>query len=228
MILFYRGKFSRRANILMGSPLFLPRQTSLASIDCWRVFEAHWLSLQGQPQFAALQCVLAHPQHSIDTFVLKELLLDLNQQRFLNVGNVIAFLTKQALSAGVDAQWAPFMPSLGPPELSSLPGHFTHYPTVRFLCHTSSQPFTGEVQLLLPEALDDHDRFNWLLLDRRSQAFDPVGYTDSLFRAVLSWGLPCLLSVHLARRGGISYQGLRWHEQPFIDPQSLIQLSCVE
>lgn len=208
--------------------LFLPYQACGQAIDCWRVFEAHWLSLNGQPQFAALQCVLQQQSSVIDTFVFKEFLLSLNQKKFLTLDNVLTFLTEKSVEAGVDAHWSRFQPGFRPPELRSLSGHFYQSATGRFLCPRSGQPFTGEVQLNLAEPLRDADALAWLLLDRRSAKFEPHEYLDSLFTAIESWELPFIISLHIARRGGISYQGIRWDKQAFIDPQSLVQLSCVE
>lgn len=226
--------FSIKATVHTGptpSEIYLPHNSpyQATSIDCWRIFEASWLSLKGQPQFSALQCILSLSPYTIDSFALKRLFLNLNQEKFININNIIAFLTQEAKSIGIEAQWANFMPSFGRPELSSLPGYFYHAQSVRFICESTKQPFSGEVQLLLStREMADIDSLNWLLLDRRSQAFNPASYVDSLFTSIASWGQPCIVSVHLARRGGISYQGLRWKDQNFIDPTSLIQLSSLE
>lgn len=226
--------FSIKATVHTGphpSEIYIPHTSpyQATSIDCWRIFEASWLSLKGQPQFSALQCLLSKTSYKIDSFALKKLFLNLNQEKFININNIIAFLTQEAKSIGVEVEWGTFMPSFGRPELSSLPGYFYQSHSVRFICESSQQPFSGEVQLLLSaNPMSDIDSLNWLLLDRRSQAFDPVSYVDSLFTSISAWGQPCILSVHLARRGGISYQGLRWSGQNFIDPTSLIQLSSLE
>lgn len=213
------------------SEIYVPHTSpyQATSLDCWRIFEASWLSLKGQPQFSALQCLLSQSPYKIDSFALKRRFLNLNQEKFININNIIAFLTQDAKSIGIETEWNTFMPSFGKPELSTLPGYFYHAQSVRFICASSKQPFSGEVQLLLSTGkMADNDSLNWLLLDRRSQTFDPVSYVDSLFSSIISWGQPCILSVHLARRGGISYQGLRWKDQKFIDPTSLIQLSSLE
>lgn len=208
--------------------LYLSRPLLENSVDCWRVFEAHWLGLSGQPQSAAIQCVLAASEDKIDSFILKQLFLSLNQKKFLNCNNVIAFLSEESLRLGKETQWSTFQPCFGAPELAGLSGHFYHTHSVRFICEQSGQPFTGEIQLILSEPLSDADQLHWLLLDKRSARFDPVSYTDAVYNSLLSWGCGFILSVHLARRGGISYQGLRWHQQAFIDPQSLLQLSSIE
>lgn len=215
----------------LANDIYLPHESPYQAhaIDCWRLFEVHWLGLKGQPQSAALQALLYQQPYKINSFALKALLLNFNQHQFINVNNLIAFLSQHAQNIGVEPQWSTFLPSLGKPELSSLAGYFYHTHTARFICEQSGQPMTGEVQLLLShKALEDIDTLHWLLLDRRSLAFNPVSYVDSLFSSILSWGQPFVLSVHLARRGGISYQGLRWHEQKFLDPVSLMQLSALE
>lgn len=180
-------------------------------LDIIRAYELSWLDANGKPQIACIElCWQANDMIAVlDTQSLKSRLNVLNRQKYVDkeefvndVLNLLPIIPERHRFIS-SAQFLDQDLTLRSTALNSLIDH-----NVRFICQRSGQPYTGSV---LADAQDQSvlEKIKIKLLKFRNREFSPCVYTEELLEP------DCVLSVHLARKGGLSWQIIRSMDRQF-------------
>jgi hypothetical protein len=209
--------------------LFYDKIFEKSGIDCWRLFECSWLDPKGRPQLAIFEIALENSSIAINTFELKKIISSIAQLTFERSEDVQLYFQEVLKNSSVllsikelNHQIAALHP------LYHHPGTYYFRRTVHFICSVSKKPFYGELHIVFASPLLDPLDLDRFLMINRSKEFMQSDYIDDLKRKIQSLRIGYALSLHLARRGGISYQAIRWSEYPFLEPKSLLTISSME
>jgi hypothetical protein len=209
--------------------LFYDKKNEKLGIDCWRAFECSWLDPKGRPQRAAFEFFIENHREAINSFELKKILQSITQTVFQDITAVQNFLQEKLKTSSHRLYIRALNHYLVEKHpLILYPGYYYHRETVRFLCALTQQPYCGELHISFAQELTDPLQLDWFLLDLRSKEFLQADYLDALTDKLQTLGMSYLISLHLARRGGISYQSIRWFEYPFIEPKNLLTVTIME
>jgi hypothetical protein len=177
--------------------------------DIIRAYELSWLNDQGKPQLAVLQLQYDIATEVIDTWQLKKHLESINNTVFSNID----VLKQKYANCNVTIIRQKDFAALQTFEMQ--PEIYQSYKLVsyglRFICQVSGQPYIGTINLCLIKDSDYRQQnLSVALAALRNAEFEPRSYVAALY-SNLSQDIKdnFLLSVHLNRRGGLSYQALR-------------------
>ena len=200
-----------------------------SGIDCWRSFEYSWLDMKGRPQTGCLEVTIENSSLAINSFELKKKLSLMHQHSFEDAQHALTFIQEILNNQGALVTLKQIEHDINPVHpLSSYTGHYYIRRTVRFLCALTKQPFCGELHIIFANPVSDPEHLDWLLLNSRSKEFMQADYIDDLKNKIATVHQGYALSLHLARRGGISYQAIRWSQYPFLEPKNLLTISIME
>ena len=209
--------------------LFYDKIFEKSGIDCWRLFECSWIDTKGRPQQGLFEIYLENNSEAINTFELKNILRNLAHQEFSKEEEVLLFFQQLLKPLAPNCHVRMINPQFPPVHpISHLPGTYYKTNAVRFICALSKQPFNGELHITFAQPLNDYRLINQFVLETRSKEFMQADFIDNLKSKLQSLRQSYVLSLHIARRGGISYQAIRWFEYPFLEPKSLLSLSPLE
>jgi hypothetical protein len=200
-------------------------------LDVIRAYELSWLNSKGKPQLGILEIVQDLSKTSIYTWKLKKFLESINNNNYAEltiVEDVICTHLNHPIKIISQADFiAPdFFEHLDIPDRLML----SH--EIRFICQDSNQPYIGTLNLILKDNLHLHrEQINIIvgniLNNLRNLEFSPQSFVTELsLRLQQKISDIFVISVHLNRRGGISYQAIRSFEQ--IEYSNFIKRSILE
>ncbi len=198
------------------------------SFDSWRFFNLTWLNLNGSPQKEILVFNLENSKYGLDTELLSLYLKSFHALKFGHQDDVFEEIKKHIFDQNISLQISRIEHEIKKSPLDYLPGFFSEHKYFIFEAPDSLNIYTGELILSTAQGLKDPTYLDWILLDTRNNPVTIMDLADHLHMKILSIGQPFVLSVHLSRNHGFSYQGIRWSEYPFIDPKNLISFSPLE
>lgn len=204
----------------------------MITLEVWRFYELAWQNMQGLPEYAVLEMSFAKTPTGFDGQQLKSKLNELAARRFadhnvlcLQIQELLVdicgqlpilslihsnnFSQKNLSLAGQSFVQVPIYPFDVKPCKESQ-AFFLWCDYLRFLCPKSGQPYVGHVWCHCLQNEIDPTILQSMVAGLNSQHFCPNTLLEPLYLA-LQEGMekpPLVMSVHLARRGGLSYQGL--------------------
>lgn len=200
---------------------------TVVGLDVVRCFELSWLNSKGKPEVACMElCIALDAGKNLDTIALKEFLNSLTAQSFVNKETYYAAIenfleTSLAikpvrLTFKIAAEFCNQDLTLH----STAEDHLISN-TVRFICDRTSQPYTGSILADFIGATNYKGVLQQKIRDLRRHTTNPREYAAALLTP------DSVISIHLARKGGISLQLLR-SSDPEVDLWPYVQRVAVE
>jgi hypothetical protein len=204
---------------------------AMLGLDVVRGYELSWLDNKGKPQIACIEiCVLPTVGKKLDTMSLKEICNSFAAQKLPDAAAVHAKIDEQLTNVfgtkpdRFNLLQAHDFCSTDLSLTSTAAVYFLSH-NVRFICERTKQPCTGS---LLVDAVDGKHSSKELqttlqnkLQTLRNTSSNPQDYAEQLLLE------GTVLSLHLARKGGLSWQIIRTLD-PDVDLWAYVQRSAVE
>jgi hypothetical protein len=200
---------------------------STIGLDVLRGYELSWLGSSGKPEIACMELCLEYDAgRDLDTIALKKYFLTLTAQQFANSQQ--AFKTITAHLNAMLKQKLSRLTFTKPHEfheqdlsvITTAQDYFISH-NVRFICQLTGQPSTGTV---LVDFISNNSNSKVLqdkIVALRKSETTPQDYAAELLVD------DCVLSLHLARKGGFSWQLIRSYN-PEVDVWAYVQRAAVE
>lgn len=186
---------------------------SIYGLNIIRAYELSWLNDHGKPQLGIVEMAQNLSSAEIDTWDFKIFLENLNNKKYTSINAV-----KNSICDFLGV--APECVNIIPHENFNNVEFFEqikHESTTnclsrdfRFICQKSGQPYIGKINILLDAPKPNEKPIENIITSLRNKKFVPNALVEELFsqlQDVIKNNF--VLSVHLNRRGGISYQALR-------------------
>jgi hypothetical protein len=184
---------------------------NLYGLEIIRAYELSWLNPNGKPQLGVLEIAQDFAKPSVDTWKLKSFLESINNKIYENIDlvkkDICACVNLDNVRIVTQENFAitKYFEQIIPPN-SGLKISIG----LRFICHETSQPYIGTVNIITnDDNVFKKTEINNIVNSFRNMKFTPKVFVKNLFKALCEQTMGnFILSVHLNRRGGISYQAL--------------------
>lgn len=196
--------------------------------DSWRFFDLTWLNLNGFPQKDIIELSMENSKYALTSSLLSKLLQSFHNVKFEDKEDLFKEIKKSIFDQDIVIQINSIKHEIKKSPLDYLPGFYCHHKYFVFDCPFNAERYSGELIVSICPILKDPNYLDWILLDIQKNPILSLDLADHLHMKLLSIGQPFVLSLHLSRNKGLSYQGIRWSEYPFIDPKNLVSFSCLE
>ena len=183
----------------------------LYGIKIIRAYELSWLNTNGKPQLGVLEITQDFGEPEVNTWKLKSFLERINNKFYADVNAVkhdicdCVKLKNLSVITQVDFREIKYFEQLAIPNFS-----FNISIGLRFICPQTGQPYIGTVNILASTTNTlNVTVVNSIISSFRNMVIVPQSLVNSLFNQLCTYAIDdFILSVHLNRRGGISYQAL--------------------
>lgn len=195
-------------------------------LDIIRAFELSWLNTNGKPQIACMEaCFAMNDGRKIDTMMLKEYLNSFGSRKYAQPQEVyteIALFFDKVQATPINLQFK-FASEFTTKDLSlkSTALDYIISNNVRYICEHTKQPCTGSVLVDFIGTVNANKIVQQHLIAARNDQSNPQDYALKLLAD------ESVVSLHLARKGGISWQIIRSNVES-VDLQQYIQRTTIE
>jgi len=178
-------------------------------INIIRAYELSWLNPKGKPMLGILELEQDGYQKLIDTWSLKNYLESINNTVFTDINIIKNNFENARVKIVMQNDFATFEFFENSKQINSKYKLLSS--GLRFICQETGQPYIGTLNLCVDKDSDIKPKLIAdLLLILRNQEFTPNNFVAELYlRLKNNLHENFVLSVHLNRRGGISYQAIR-------------------
>jgi len=180
-------------------------------LEIIRAYELSWLNTSGKPQLGILEVKQDFGSPEINTWKLKSFLESINNLSYSNVGAVNKAIYEFIKLDNFEIITQPNFSKIEFFEQLTVPNFNCKISDgLRFICQHTMQPHIGTVNIMASNSRSlDKIAVNNIISAFRNKAFVPQALVHDVFNALQKHiQNDFILSVHLNRRGGISYQAL--------------------
>lgn len=189
--------------------------TPVCGIDIIRAYELSWLNANGKPQLATLEIPQDYTKPTFDTWNFKEFIESIHNDYFVNIETLQQQISEfSTIDANFDA--ANIKMTLNKDFPSYTFFEVKHQANLisqgaRCICQRTGQPYIGTLNLVFSQQpIVDPAVIAKVLVEFRNSEFMPQNFAAALYDKISSMiAEDFIFSLHLNRRGGISYQALR-------------------